>query len=107
MVPNVQILLSYESLKEERDRLTMKKKIGLKDRNNKDIREGDILFSGMRKNDANGWTHEIVTWNEDSQEYDLANRDRTMYMHMQKDQSLRIIRGNIYDNPEMVELVSL
>lgn len=76
---------------------------GLKDRFGREIYDGDILFTGMRRGDASGWSAEIVAWNARAAEWGLLDvNTQTEFMQMQKDQQLRIVLGNTYENPELL-----
>lgn len=73
---------------------------GLHDKNGKEIWEGDILWSGMRRGDDKGWTKEVV-WSVEG-EWMLLDRKTAEPMQMQHDSQLREVLGNIYENKELL-----
>ena len=73
---------------------------GLRDKNGKEIYEGDVLRTGMRREDPSGWTVEFVEYRNG--EYVLTGKTLES-MQMQKDQELREVIGNIWENPELLK----
>ena len=80
------------------------KKTGLKDRGGLDIYEGEVIMTGMRRDDHAGWTKERVVrmkrpWSQFWKpiEWALENPDtpRDGLMQMQSDEQLRQKLSNI------------
>jgi len=88
---------------------------GLKDKNGKEIYEGDILTSSEYpfQDDGEYNYHGVVEWGEEEAAYyltkHLANKNRRGISHGisemlgQEDMSTFEIIGNIYENPELLE----
>lgn len=76
---------------------------GLLDKNGKEIYEGDILRSGMRRGYSGGYTNDQVVWGEKSGEWLLADLKTGEKMQMQNDPKLREVIGNIYENGELLK----
>lgn len=89
---------------------------GLKDMNGKEIFEGDILTSKEYpfQDDGEYNYHGVVEWGEEEAAYyltkHLANKNRRGISHGisemlgQEDMSTFEIIGNIYENPELMEI---
>jgi len=72
------------------------KKTGLKDRNGQDIFENEIILVGMRRDDARGWTEEMVIrknpmkwWKPWEKPIWILSNQIGEEMEMQTDQQLR------------------
>lgn len=69
---------------------------GLKDLNNKEIFEGDIIK-------INDWTY-IITWNNKKAEFVCSNDKNGKFIAggLSEDDNIKI-SGNIYENPDLLE----
>ena len=75
---------------------------GLKDKNGKEIYEGDILKMDSEEDQStfevvwkfNGWRKKFTDWPDDLPEYNLLSRG---------DLGFYKIIGNVYENPELLE----
>ena len=80
---------------------------GLKDKNNKEVYEGDIvLFYGDYTTALKcGWHTGIVTWNQDLLRYDLVAKDKVWSIGDETDEFKykSEVLGNIYENPELIK----
>ena len=78
---------------------------GLKDKNGKEIYEGDIVeFKTNYTNKKGGWLNGVVIW--DSERYGWAlNAENTIYDIYDETEGFEYIVkhiGNIYENPELL-----
>ncbi len=76
---------------------------GLKDKNEKEIYEGDILEYKTREylTDEIYCKNFVVKWNQKTASYILRNSETTLslnYVYLTSE-----VIGNIYDNPELLE----
>ena len=75
---------------------------GLKDKNGKEIYEGDIvnwfLHTLKRKYVS------VIEWDDDLASFCLKNKDWTEFDFIKVFSSLEVI-GNIYENPELLEVL--
>lgn len=94
----------FEQLCVEKTNVELMQYTGLKDKNGKKIYEGDIV---KYKDFSNGaylfreqpLTKDVVTWNKDTCGYKVKHMGLTF-----KAETYEII-GNIYENPELLEVV--
>jgi len=75
---------------------TLRRFTRLFDKDGLPIYEGDLLRTGMRRDDDAGWTTEIVAWQESCNEWALLPAPANFgheFMQMQHDQELRQLTG--------------
>jgi len=73
---------------------------GLKDKNGKEIYEGDILSYGMWSDDKGSCIYKVY-WNEEDALFDTLDLRHNQEMTHVETFGAEII-GNIYENPELV-----
>jgi len=66
---------------------------GFKDAKGQRIFDGDILETGMRRDDPKGWTTEKVVWGNLDKEWLLEDLKTGEKMQMQYDKRLRFLKG--------------
>lgn len=87
------------------DKLIVMQYTGLKDKNGKEIYEGDIVeFKADYTNKKGGWLNGLVIW--DSERYRWAlNAENTLYDIYDETKGLEYTAkhiGSIYENPELL-----
>jgi len=89
----------FDSLKYQQRDIEVMQFTGLQDKNGKEICKGDICKNGDWETDVNTYNYRIekVTW----------NKDNGMWMgwNFNEDGMICEIIGNIYENPELLEIV--
>lgn len=101
---------SYASYTGKNTNMEWLQNIGIKDKNGKDIYEGDILATSNDCNDYDIWTKEdygytVVEWNSEATEFmgskwswDMSEDCESVY-----DMKFVEVIGNIYENSELMK----
>lgn len=91
-----------ETIFTEVDPNTIGEFTGLKDKNNKEIYEGDIIDCDMFYNNSTLPHRGIVIYSERYMAYATKNEAGETLFHNHDIYSIKVI-GNIYDNPELIK----
>lgn len=91
--------LPYQMVRTDVDKETVGQYTGLKDKNGKEIYEGDIVKVFTSKK----WRIGIIIYEHSGFTIDVTNNKELEYGRTSIIENLTEVIGNIYDNPELLE----
>lgn len=93
-----------EIIDNQNDNFDIEQYTGLKDKNGKEIYEGDIIQEEIDFNSkmTDGVFTYVVEWDNDTLSYSLRGSDNSIHDELWQTNLSRRVIGNIHENPELV-----
>lgn len=93
----------WESDRDAKDwRYVLMEGIGLKDKNGKEIFEGDILKQEWPDSEKSEMLITSVCWSSENARYIMRSKEDNVFLDLEIDANETEIIGNIYANPELL-----